>query len=67
LDKRKEEMILLEKGDTGRHVVLLGFKRVTIIPFLKSRIAQEGTFNSMGKEFTQPWRQIMNKHTQPNM
>ena len=36
LNRWRKVRVMLKKGDIGRHAVLLGFKRVTLIPFLKA-------------------------------
>jgi len=48
LHKGREERNLLKKGDIGRYVVQRGFRRVTLIPFLKVRISQEDIFEGFG-------------------
>jgi len=40
-----------KQDSIGIHIVLLGFKRVTTISFLKSRIAQEHAFEGSSSKF----------------
>ena len=50
LNRVREIRGLFKECDIGKHVVFLGFRRVTPIPFLKSEIAQEDTFESTSRK-----------------
>jgi len=46
LNRGREIRGLFKECDIGRHVIFLGFRRITLIPFLQTGIAQEDTFES---------------------
>jgi len=50
LNRGREIRGLFKECDIGRHVVFIGFRRVTPIPFFKTGIAQEDTFESTSKK-----------------